>query len=180
MSGVRHLLTRSAAIRQAPPVPIPTEPIGSIPRPPELIAGVAAAAGGEITADELDALYAAALEDTIARFEETGSPVISDGEQCKPSFATYPLHGLDTLAPDGVVIPFADGHTRQLPRLTKGPFRYAQHAAAYLVVAQQYTTRPLKQAVIAPSALSLIYPPSGLPGYSREAFLADLEREAVA
>ena len=36
------------------------------------------------------------------------------------------------LAPDGVVIPFEDGHTRQLPRLTAGPFRYATYADAYL------------------------------------------------
>ncbi|HZT14975.1 MAG TPA: cobalamin-independent methionine synthase II family protein [Gaiellaceae bacterium] len=161
-------------------MPIPTEPIGSIPRPPELIAGVAAAAGGEITADELDALYAAALEDTIARFEETGSPVISDGEQCKPSFATYPLHGLDTLAPDGVVIPFADGHTRQLPRLTRGPFRYATYADAYVAEARRHTRRPVKQAVISASALSLLYPQEGIDGYSRDAFVADLLDEAEA
>ena len=69
---------------------------------------------------ELEALYADAVRDTIVRFEATGSPVITDGEQRKPSFATYPIDGLE-LAPDGVVIPFADGHTRQLPRLTRGP-----------------------------------------------------------
>ena len=44
--------------------------------------------------------------------------MITDGEQRKPSFATYPVAGLETLAADGVVIPFADGHTRQLPVLT--------------------------------------------------------------
>ena len=159
---------------------IPTEPIGSIPRPPELQAGMAAAAAGEIGAAELDALYVAALQDTIARFEETGSPVIADGEQRKPSFATYPLHGLDALAPDGVVIPFADGHTRQLPRLTAGPFRYATHADTYLAEAKRYATRPVKQAVISASALSLIYPPDGIDGYSQEQFLADLVDEAAA
>ena len=161
-------------------MPIPTEPIGSIPRPPELQAGMAAAAAGEIGAAELDALYVAALQDTIARFEETGSPVIADGEQRKPSFATYPLHGLDALAPDGVVIPFADGHTRQLPRLTAGPFRYATHADTYLAEAKRYATRPVKQAVISASALSLIYPPDGIDGYSQEQFLADLVDEAAA
>jgi 5-methyltetrahydropteroyltriglutamate--homocysteine methyltransferase len=57
----------------------------------------------------------------ISRLEATGSPVITDGEQTKPSFATYPLVGLENLAADGVTIPFADGHTRQLPRLTRGP-----------------------------------------------------------
>jgi hypothetical protein len=105
-------------------MPIPTEPIGSIPRPPQLIEAMQAFAAGELSAQELERLGDEAVRDTISRFEATGSPVITDDEQTKPSFATYPIHGLDTLAPDGVTIPFADGHTRQLPRLTAGPFRY--------------------------------------------------------
>jgi 5-methyltetrahydropteroyltriglutamate--homocysteine methyltransferase len=99
---------------------LPTEPIGSIPRPEYLIEGLGAFAAGRIDAAGLAELESRALADTIIRFEETGSPVVSDGEQGKPSFATYPLAGLTALAPDGVVIPFADGHTRQLPRLTAG------------------------------------------------------------
>ena len=114
------------------------------------------------------------------RFQLTGSPVISDGEQTKPSFATYPLSGLAHLAPDGVVIPFADGHVRQLPRLTRGPFRYGVHAAFYLKAARAYTKLPVKQAVISASALSLLYPSTPIPGYPREAFLADLFDEAEA
>src|SRR5215471_10721492 len=98
---------------------IPTEPIGSIPRPSPLIEGMHAAAEGRIGAGELEALYDDAVRETIEKLEATGSPVISDGEQRKPSFATYPIHGLDGLASDGVVIPFADGHTRQLPTLTR-------------------------------------------------------------
>ena len=66
---------------------------------------------GRISGKELQALYDLAVRDTSRRFEETGSPVITDGEQAKPSFVTYPIHGLKNLAPDGVVIPFADGHT---------------------------------------------------------------------
>lgn len=118
------------------------------------------------------------MRDTIARLEQTGSPVISDGEQTKPSFATYPLSGIDHLAADGVVIPFADGHTRQLPRLTAGPFRYGVHAGAFTSAARRLTKVPLKQAVISASALSLLYPAGGIPGYSREAFIADLINEA--
>ncbi len=128
----------------------------------------------------LEDAYAAAIRDTIARFEQTGSPVITDGEQTKPSFATYPLSGLNNLAPDGVTIPFADGHVRQLPRLTAAPFRYGVHAARYLEAARGYTRLPIKQAVISASALSLLYPASGIPGYSREAFTADLINEAEA
>jgi 5-methyltetrahydropteroyltriglutamate--homocysteine methyltransferase len=158
---------------------IPTEPIGSIPRPPELIAAFADRQAGAISPEAFAAIAEHALRDTIRRFEQTGSPVITDGEQTKPSFVTYPIDGLPNLASDGVVIPFADGHTRQLPRLTAGPFHYATYASTYLAEARRLTTRPIKQAVISASALSLLYPVSGIPGYSRDAFLSDLTDEAV-
>src|SRR5215472_1915303 len=156
---------------------IPTEPLGSIPRPAQLIDAGHDLAAGQITAADYARLVDAAVRDTIEQLEATGSPVITDGEQSKPSFATYPLAGLTALAPDGVVIPFADGHTRQLPRLTAGPFRYAQHSDGYLELALRYAHVPVKQAVIAASALSLLYPADGIDGYPREAFLADLVRE---
>ncbi|TDV44963.1 cobalamin-independent methionine synthase II family protein [Actinophytocola oryzae] len=153
---------------------IPTEPIGSMPRPAYLLDGMARA----VPADELAGLAEQALTETIKRLEELGSPVVTDGEQTKPSFATYPLTGIDTLVPDGVVIPFADGHTRQLPRLTAGPFRYGTFAAGYLAAARRIATVPVKQAVIAPSALSLLYPADGIDGYPREQFIADLVDQA--
>jgi 5-methyltetrahydropteroyltriglutamate--homocysteine methyltransferase len=159
---------------------LPTEPIGSIPRPRELIDAVRAAAAGEMSASALAALYDSALRETITQLEATGSPVITDGEQTKPSFATYPLAGLENLAPDGVEIPFEDGHVRQLPRLAAGPFRYGVHADAYLEAALRVARVPVKQAVIAPSALSLLYPPEAIEDYPRDAFLADLADEAEA
>ncbi|MES1159192.1 MAG: cobalamin-independent methionine synthase II family protein [Bacteroidota bacterium] len=154
-----------------------TEPIGSIPRPLELQQGMKAFAAGDIGAKELDILFARALLDTIKRFEATGSPVITDGEQTKPSFATYPIHGLQDLDPNGVVIPFEDGHTRQLPKLTAGPFRYQLHAADFFRKARVYTERPLKQAVISASALSLLYPAEGIAGYPAAIFIEDLVNE---
>jgi 5-methyltetrahydropteroyltriglutamate--homocysteine methyltransferase len=157
-----------------------TEPIGSIPRSPVLLRAIAASQAQEISPAMLEEAYSEALRDTIQRFEQTGSPVITDGEQTKPSFATYPLSGLDHLAPDGVTIPFADGHVRQLPRLTGAPFRYGVHAASYVKAARAYTQLPIKQAVISASALSLLYPATGIPGYSRESFTADLINEAQA
>jgi 5-methyltetrahydropteroyltriglutamate--homocysteine methyltransferase len=157
---------------------IPTEPIGSIPRPPELVAAMGQLASGRISPDRMKSLYEGATRDTIQRFEATGSPVITDGEQSKPSFVTYPIHGLETLAPGGVTIPFADGHTRQLPLLTAGPFRYRTYADAFLDAAKKHARVPVKQAVISASALSLLYPPNGIPGYSKEAFIDDLLGEA--
>ncbi len=159
---------------------IPTEPIGSIPRPPQLIEAMRGAAEGRVSEQELEALREEALAETIAELEATGSPVITDGEQLKPSFVTYPIQGLASLSADGVVIPFADGHTRQLPALTAGPFRYQTHADSYLEHAQRYATRPIKQAVISASALSLLYPAEGIDGYSRDEFIADLLDEAEA
>jgi methionine synthase II (cobalamin-independent) len=154
---------------------IPTEPIGSIPRPLGLIEAIAARGADD---PALEPLYEEAIRDTIERFEATGSPVITDGEQRKyHNFWTYSVHGLPNTAPDGFRIPFAAGHVRRMPRLTGGPFRYRRRADAYVDVALRYAHVSVKQAVISPSALSLMYPTDALPGYSREAFIDDLLNE---
>jgi 5-methyltetrahydropteroyltriglutamate--homocysteine methyltransferase len=155
---------------------IPTEPIGSIPRPLELIEAIAQA--GDYADPKLDPLYEATVQDTIERFEATGSPVMTDGEQRKyHNFWTYCVHGLPNTAPDGFKIPFSAGHVRRMPRLTAGPFRYKVYADRYLDVAKRYAHVPLKQAVISPSALSLMYPAEDISGYSRQEFIDDLLSE---
>jgi 5-methyltetrahydropteroyltriglutamate--homocysteine methyltransferase len=161
-------------------VGIPTEPVGSVPRTRELQDAMVAHSEGKMIASDLDVLFDKSVCETIKSFEATGSPVVSDGEQTKSSFATYSLDGLDNIAADGVIIPFEDGHTRQLPRLLKGPFRYATYAGSYLPRAKKFATRPVKQAVISASAMSLLYPEEGIANYSQEQFLADLVQEAVA
>jgi methionine synthase II (cobalamin-independent) len=162
---------------------IPTEPVGSLPRPAKLQAAIAAYDAGKITKDQLTQEQDAACLDSIKRMEATGSPIVSDGEQRVSSFATYPLAdtlagtGLaDNLAGDGQYFAiFTDGHHRQLPRLTGGPFRYKTYAAEFVEKAKEMATKPLKQAVIAPSMLALLYPLDGeVNGYSREQFLSDL------
>ncbi|HEY2122215.1 MAG TPA: hypothetical protein VGH07_01350 [Chthoniobacterales bacterium] len=101
---------------------IPTEPIGSIRRPQKLITAFARYDQGSLPQEEFATICIEAVRETIEKFEATGSPVITDGEQTKPSFATYPIHGLSNLNPGGVKIQFADGHVRQLPKLSSGPF----------------------------------------------------------
>ncbi len=103
-------------------MPIPTEPIGSIPRPTSLMDAQRRFAAGDIPREELTAAQGEALRDTIRRFQATGSPVITDGEQTKPSFATYPIAGLAELAPDGVTIPFADGQRARSRGSHRAPF----------------------------------------------------------
>ena len=154
---------------------IPTEPIGSIPRPLHLIEAIAAGDADDLA---IEPLYEAAVRDTIERFEATGSPVITDGEQRKvQNFWTYSVDGLANTTPDGFRIPFSAGHVRRMPRLIGGPFRYQRYADAYLDSAMRHARVPVKQAVISPSALSLMYPPQGISRYSREAFIDDLLRE---
>jgi 5-methyltetrahydropteroyltriglutamate--homocysteine methyltransferase len=157
---------------------IPTQPIGSIPRPLALIEATRALNAGKVSQDSVDALYQEAIRDTIERFEATGSPVITDGEQKKyDNFATYSIYGLPNLAPDGFKLQFAAGHHRQFPRLTAGPFRYKRYADGFLDEALKYARVPVKQAVISPSALSLLYPAEAIPDYSRDMFIEDLLRE---
>ena len=162
---------------------IPTEPVGSLPRPTKLQETISAYDAGDATHDQLLAEQDAACKDAIERMGATGSPIVSDGEQRASSFATYPLTdtlagtGLaDNLAGDGQYFAiFDDGHHRQLPRLTGGPFAYKTFAADYLEKSLPLATKPMKQAVIAPSMLSLLYPLEGeIDGYSRDQFLSDL------
>ncbi len=165
---------------------IPTEPVGSLPRPTKLQATYAAYDAGKIAFADLEAEQDAAVRDSITRFEATGSPIISDGEQRISSFATYPI--TDTLAGTGLAANlagggqyfaiFADGHHRQLPRLTGGPFRYKTFASDLLKKSIKYANKPMKQAVIAPSMLALLYPlQDEVPGYSRAQFEEDLCNE---
>lgn len=165
---------------------IPTENVGSLPRSSRLQAAIADYDAGKITHEELVREQDVACRDSIERMEATGSPIVSDGEQRASSFATYPL--ADTLAGTGLApnlavdgqyfAIFDDGHHRQLPRLTGGPFKYKTYAADYLAKSIPMATKPMKQAVIAPSMLSLLYPLDGdVESYSREQFLEDLCNE---
>ncbi len=167
---------------------IPTEPVGSLPRPQKLQQAYAAYDAGEIDKDALESEQDAAAKDSIERMEATGSPIVSDGEQRWSSFATYPI--ADTLAGTGLAANlgpggqffaiFADGHNRQLPKLTGGPLKYNFYAADTLAKSLPYATKPMKQAVIAPSMLALLYPlKDPVEGYSREEFEEDIVQECT-
>ena len=162
---------------------IPTELVGSLPRPMKLQQAYAEYDEGKIAWQQLQAEQDAAAEDSIRRLEATGEPIVTDGEQRESSFATYPI--TDTLAGTGLAenlagdgqffAIFDDGHHRQLPRLTGGPFRYKTYASEFVEKNVKTATHPVKQAVISPSMMSLLYPLEGeLDGYSREQFLADV------
>jgi 5-methyltetrahydropteroyltriglutamate--homocysteine methyltransferase len=67
-------------------ITIPTEPIGNIPRPVDLLERVAKGDSEDLG---LDRVYEEATRYTIERFEAAGSPVVTDGEQRRyHNFAT--------------------------------------------------------------------------------------------
>ena len=155
------------------PGQLPTEQVGSIPRPASLQRAVLDAEIGQVSASELEAEQARAVGETLERLEATGSPIVSDGEQRRQSFASYPL-GTEDVEAGPVFAVFADGHHRVIPSLARAPFAFRAWAASDVEAARELTSLPLKQAVISPSMLSLMVPQQGLPGYSREEFLADV------
>ena len=121
-------------------MPIPTELVGSLPRPMKLQEAYADYDEGKISYEDLIGAQDAAAEDSIRRLEATGEPIVTDGEQRESSFATYSITdtlagtGLaDNLAGDGQFFAiFDDGHHRQLPRLTGGPFQYKTYASEFV------------------------------------------------
>jgi methionine synthase II (cobalamin-independent) len=168
---------------------IPTELVGSLPRPSYLQKAYADYDAGKISAEDFTAAQDKAVKDSLTNLAATGEKLITDGEQRASSFATYPI--TDTLGGTGLAdnltieggqyfAIFDDGHNRQLPRLVRGPFRYKTYA--YENFAKSKPQAPsghgLKQAVIAPSMLYLLYPLNGaVEGYSREEFEKDLVNE---
>ena len=159
---------------------IPTEPIGSIPRPPELLSAMAARDRGEISDAELRRRHGP------GRARHHPAPR-ADRIACRHRRRAVPaeLRHVPARRAEG-----AGARWRHHPVRRRAPAATARadrraislwvHAAAQLRAALQHATAPVKQAVIAPSALSLLYPADGLPGYGREAFLADLLDEAEA
>ena len=165
---------------------IPTEPIGSLPRPIKLQEAFAAYDTGKISKAALQDEQEKAIRDSIEKYEATGSPIIADGEQWWSSFATYPfmatMAGTDLnpcCGPGGQTFAlFPDGHYKAMPKLERGPFRYNEYAADSLEKSLRYASKPMKQAVIAPSMVSLLLPLHvTLSNYSREQFESDLVDE---
>ncbi len=164
-------------------MPIPTELVGSLPRPESLQNAYEDLDQGKITFEDLQKLQDEAAKDSIERLEQTGETYVTDGEQRESSFATYPITdtlagtGLaDNLAGDGQFFAiFDDGHHRQLPRLTGGPFKYKTFASEFVEKNKQLASKPVKQAVISPSMMMLLYPlDEEIDGYPREQFLDDV------
>ena len=158
---------------------IPTEPVGSLPRPSTLQAAYAAYDEGEIDKAALEKEQDAAVEDSIKHLEATGSPIISDGEQRWSSFATYAHRRHAGRHRPGRQPGRRRPVLRHLRRRPRPPAAQADRRPVPLQdlcrrhaeEVDRLRHKPMKQAVIAPSMLALLYPlqdeVAGLPAGRR-------------
>ena len=160
---------------------IPTEQIGSIPRNKNLIDTYKKYQEGKVNLTTLNNLAESETIQVMQELEALGCPVISDGEQRKfDGFAHYCLHDSKSYSKEGLMVSFSDGHKRVFaPHLKIPPFKYEETADNFLKFALQHAHVPVKQAVISPSMLSLVYPPEGIKNYDHEHFINDLIEQHV-
>ncbi len=160
---------------------IPTEQIGSIPRNHVLIDAYKKYKKGEFNYSDLCELAEKETLQVMRELEDLECPVISDGEQRKfDGFAHYCLHNSSSYSKQGFVVDFSDGHKRVFaPHLKASPFKYEQTADKFLEFALQHARVPVKQAVVSPSMLSLVYPARGIENYNHEQFINDLIEQHI-
>jgi 5-methyltetrahydropteroyltriglutamate--homocysteine methyltransferase len=120
---------------------------GSLPRPPEILAAIAAREEGRPVDDEAHAARVReAVKEVVRRQVELGIDVIDDGEYSKPSFLTYVNERLNGFEIDKEAQPrspwagsrealsfpefYAQGHVaaRQNRMVCTGPITYKGHA----------------------------------------------------
>ena len=131
---------------------IPTETVGSLPRPAKLQAAYAEYDAGNISKEQLEAEQDEAVMDSITRLEATGSPIVSDGEQRWSSFATYPL--ADTLAGTGLA-----------PNLAPAGQYFAITCEHFAIACEQVTRNPRHSRRLSP-----LRPRAGRDGRTRRRF----------
>ncbi len=86
-----------------------TTHVGSLPRPEALLDLVFAREGGEAVSEEaFDAAVEEATAYVIKRQIEAGVSIVNDGEQSKPSYATYIKHRLSGFGGEAGQYEFAD------------------------------------------------------------------------
>lgn len=100
--------------------------IGSIPRTDALVKARIQFESDLLSIDELRQIEKEAVEQTVRDLDEiAGSTIVTDGEQTKPSFVTYPIYDLiyDRYKFDDKCfrITFSDGKNRSIKHSLQGP-----------------------------------------------------------
>ncbi|HZQ98108.1 MAG TPA: cobalamin-independent methionine synthase II family protein [Chloroflexota bacterium] len=177
----------------APQLPLfPATTVGSWPRPPELLRAQRAKRRGELDDAAFQAIADRAVAELLARQEDVGLDLVTDGEQRRDNFFCFVAEKLDgvrlmTLAEMLDVVEDKAGFERILRALDVPSYaisnavcvgRIARRrplAVDELAFARRHTTRPIKVALPGPYLLTrAMYVPSVTsPAYATKEELGD-------
>jgi 5-methyltetrahydropteroyltriglutamate--homocysteine methyltransferase len=171
-------------------MPIRAEQVGSLLRPPELLAARAAFADGRLDLESLRAKEDEAIRAAVSRQREIGLDVIADGEMRRYSWLTGMADAVDGFMPDSVMLEWhgpGGGPEKTTAKIVGAKLHKRQMLTANEVpLLASLGANPFKITVPAPSN----FVPTGFkPGVTdrfyrdRDALLADLVaivREEIA
>jgi len=138
--------------------------VGSLLRPPELLATRAAHAEGKLSADDLREAEDRAIQEAIEMQREVGLDVFSDGELRRGAWMTDMADAVDGFVPDHVTINWHGpdgGPEASAARVVGGKLRLVRRLTAHeLPYLQNHAPGPIKMTLPAPSNfLSVGYKP---------------------
>ncbi|MBI4514449.1 MAG: methionine synthase [Deltaproteobacteria bacterium] len=128
---------------------LPTATVGSLPKPPALVAARAQFARGALSQRELDELAAEAVLYWLERQEQLGLDVLVDGEMYRGDMVGYFANALDGMELGGLVRSYGNRYYHK-PVIT-GPVRWQQPiTVGWWQFAQRHSKRPVKAIVTGP------------------------------
>ena len=168
MGGVRSRITLSWG---AGKWVIPTEPIGSIPRPRWLIEAIEK---GHADDSAIEALYDRAVCETIAailRRQDRRSLRMASNANITTFGPTAPTACLFMAPRTASRYPLPQEHVRRMLRLTAGPFRYRHRADEYLDFAHEVCASAAEAGRYFLLGTEFDVSGGAIPGYSRRSSL---------
>ncbi len=126
-----------------------TTQVGSLPKPPEILAARSDFAKGRISREDLKALERTATEEWIRFQEEIGIDVIVDGEQYRGDMVAFFAEELEGFTQGGLVRSYGNRYYRK-PVATGGVVRTHPITLEWWQFAQSLTDRPVKGMLTGP------------------------------
>lgn len=131
---------------------LPTSTVGSLPKPPELVAARSKFAHGSVAQRELDDLAEEAIVWWLHRQDELGLDVLVDGELYRGDMAAYFADALDGMELAGLVRSYGNRYYQK--PVIRGPVRWEQPiTVGWWRFAQGHTEKPVKAIVTGPYTL---------------------------
>lgn len=131
---------------------LPTTTVGSLPKPPDLVAARARFARGGMSQRELDEVTEEAVLFWLQRQEELGLDVLVDGEMYRGDMVAYFAEQLEGMELGGLVRAYGNRYYHK--PVIRGPVRWEQPmTVGWWRFAQGHTTKPVKAIITGPYTL---------------------------